>query len=354
MILLNIGVLALVAGGAWWLTGRDKTAGGESKRGHYFTRALRCVAVWFLAAVFVWFVEQPGMGFAGIPFLIILPVSIALILRSSVSELLAHGFLRLIDPTLHDDRPLDPGKSRRYMDTIAHLIQNGRRDEAIKLCEELKQSGEVDIVTLETTLEFLGVKQERAQTPKPLVAAAGLRAQGKFAEAEQLLKSLLAQNLPDTGAAMMLMRLYAQDLRQPGKAHEVLRQLEKQPHVSASHIEFARHSIDEWSKPKPETVGTVVQPQAESIDDLLAQGFFGTAIERLEEKIKAQPGDFAVRLKLAEVHAVHCNNFQRAEKIIRQMETDANFNPQQIESARAKLKEWREAKPVRASMAPEA
>ena len=87
ILLLNIGVLAFVAGGAWWLTGIDNTVSGESKRDCHFTRTLRCVAVSFLAAVFIWFVEQPGMGFAGIPFLLIIPVSIALILRSSVSEL---------------------------------------------------------------------------------------------------------------------------------------------------------------------------------------------------------------------------------------------------------------------------
>ncbi len=347
IIFPNIGVLALVAGGAWWLTGIDKTTGGESKRNRHFTRALRCVAVLLLTAVFVWFVEQPGMGFAGIPFLIIIPVSIALILRSSVSELFTHGFLRLVDPTLHDNRPLDPGKSRRYQDAIARLIQNGQRDEAVKLCEELKQSGEVDLVTLENTLEFLGVPQTSAKPENPLTQAARLRAQGKFTETEQRLKSLLAINPADVGAAMMLMRLYAQNLRQPGKAHEILRQLEKQPHVSASHIEFARRSIDEWSRPKSEMAETAAQPKAESVDELLAQGFFGSAVERLEEQIKAQPQDFELHLKLAEVHAVNCKNFQRAEKIIRQIEMAANFSPEQTEVARAKLKEWRAAKPAR-------
>lgn len=337
IIVLNIGVLALVAGGAWWLTGIDKTPGGESKRG--FFRTIRCLAIVWLAGVFLWFMEDPNGGYGGVALLLIIPPSLALLLRSAIAEFFTQGFLRLIDPTLHDERPLDPGKSRRYMDTIAHLIKNGRRDDAIKLCNELKQSGEVDIVTLEHTLEFLGVKQERTQNPKPLTEAARLRAQGKFAEAEQRLKSLLAKNPSDADAAMMLMRLFAQDLRQPGRAHEVLRALEKQPHVSASHVEFARRSIDDWSKGKPEKMEVAAPPKAESVDELLAQKFFGTAIERLEEKIRTQPQDFDLRLKLAEVHAVHCKNFQRAEKIISQLEV--TFSPQQIASARAKLKEWR-------------
>jgi tetratricopeptide (TPR) repeat protein len=349
MILLNIGVLALVAGGAWWLTGFDKTAGGESKRTHYASRTLRCVIILWLAGVFLWFIEQRGGELGGVVLLLIIPPSLALLLRSSLAELFTHGILRLIDPTLHDDRLPDPGKSRRYLDTIAHLIQNGRRDEAVKLCEELKQSGEVDLVTLETTLEFLGVKQERALVPKPLAEAGRLRSQGKFAEAEQLLKLLLASKPENLEAAMMLVRLYAQDLRQPGRAHEVLRQLEKQPRISAGHIEFARRSIDEWSRPRPGKTEPVVPSRAASVDELLAQGFFGTAIELLDEKIKAQPQDFELRLKLAEVHAVHCNNFQLAEKIIRQMAAGSNFTPQQIELAGAKFKEWREAGPLRAA-----
>jgi thioredoxin-like negative regulator of GroEL len=228
------------------------------------------------------------------------------------------------------------------LDTIGHLIRNGHRDDAIKLCEELKQSGEVDIMTLEMTLEFLGVKQQRTRNQTPLHEAAQLRARGKFTEAEQLLKSLLVKNPSDVDAALMLVRLYAQNLRQPGNAHEVLRALEQQPHPPASHIEFARRSIGEWSRSQPE-IEAVAEPKAESVDELLEQKLFGSAIELLENKIKAQPQDFDLWLKLAEIHAVHCENFQTAEKIIRQIEVGPDFSREQIERARSKLKEWRGA-----------
>jgi DNA-binding SARP family transcriptional activator len=343
MIFVNIGVLVLVAGGAWWLTGFDKTAGGESKRTYYVFRTIRCAAILWLAGVFLWFVEDRGGGLGAAVLLMIIPPALALLLRSSVAEVLTHGFLQFIDPNLHDDRALDPGKSRRYLDTIGHLIQNGRRDEAVRLCEEFKQSGEVDLATLQMTLEFLGVPQKRAPVPKPLTAARQLRAEGKFAAAEERLQSLLAKNPADSDAAMLLVRLYAQDFRQPGKAQEVLRKLEKQPHAVASHIEFARRSIEEWSKPK--SAEAMIAAVPESVDELLAQGFFGTAIEKLEAQAQAEPEDFDARLKLAEVHAVRCKDFHRAEKIIRQLESGSNFTPQQIESARAKLKEWREARP---------
>ena len=179
---------------------------------------------------------------------------------------------------------------------------------------------------------------------KPLVDAGRLRQQGRFDEAEALLKTMLQKNPEDIGAAMSLMRLYAEDLRQPGRAHEVLRALGQQRHVSADHLEFARRSIDDWARAKPAgpspAAGNGPPPKAESIDDLLAQGGIGTVIELLEAQIKAQPGDFGLQLRLAEVYAVNCKNLSRAGKIIQQMERTAYFNPEQIALAGAKLREW--------------
>jgi hypothetical protein len=246
VILLNIGVLALVAVGGWWLTGIDKTAGGESKRGRHFFRALRCGVLVFLVWVFLRFMEG-DLGYGGVTVLLIIPVSIALLLRSSLSEMFTRGLLGMIDPNLHDHRELDTEAARRHRDEISRLIREGKTAEAIQLCETLKQSGELDEATLVVTLEFLGVKQERVKISNPLNDAARLRADGKFADAEKLLRSLLEKNPGDTGAAMMLMRLYALEWPQPGRAAEVLRALEKTPHVDAAHLEFARRSLDEWN-----------------------------------------------------------------------------------------------------------
>ena len=83
----------------------------------------------------------------------------------------------------------------------------------------------------------------------------------------------------------------------------------------------------------------------ESVDELLAGGHLGTAIEILEHKIKEQPGDFDLRLKLAEAHGRHSGNIHRAEKIVLQIESNHGFSAEQIQIAKARLKEWREAKP---------
>ena len=330
MSLLNIGILAGVAGGAWWLTGYDSHLARDGRRSDFWRRFLRIIATLFLVEIMI----------AVPPTIIVLGVFVGALWASCLAELVTRWGRRFLDPGFHDHRPLDLGKSRRYMDTIAHLIHHGRRDEAVKLCQQLKQSGEVEPATIEMTLGFLGVKPERAELSKPFAEIAQLRAQGKFAEAESLLKSLLAKKPEDLAAAMTLVRLYAEDWRQPAKAHEILRKLEKQPHVSAEHIEFARRSIDQWSRPKPEKI--ITSARTESVEELLAQGFYGTAIERLEQKTAEQPQNFEAWLKLAEAYGRHAGNVHRAEKIVRQMEANPAFSAAQILTAKTQLKAWRE------------
>ena len=357
-ILINIGVLAVIAGATWFLTGLDKTSGGESKRGHHLTRALRCVAILFLAAFLLLLLEQRNLSPGDLPLIILCPIIMALILRSSVTELFTQGCLGMLDPAFRDQRPLDLHKTQRYQDTIAHLIHTGQQADAIKLCEQLKQSGELDRSILEHTLEFLGVKQSHPAHPPPLVEAARLRAEGKFSAAERLLQSLLEKNRADEGAAIMLMRLYTQDLRQPERALDVLHALEKQPHVSRDHLDFARRSLDEWSRPQSEAAEAAdpagladrafpafPAPLAlpPSVDNLIAQRSLGTAVELLEEQIQARPDDFSLRMKLAEVHAVHCKNLRRAENIIQQLRGTGSFTPQQAAWAQDQLKQWRAA-----------
>lgn len=334
-------VLTLAAAGSWWLSGYDAKLTGANEREDFIRRALRCGITLFLVELAFWnlwrYWRYNDQG-SGIVYLFVILPLVAL-WSGCLSELVAHGFNRLIDP--EDHREFDPHQNRRDLDAIASLIQNGRKEEAIQLCQRLKESGDASVLVLETMLERLGVKPDNVKKPRPLTEADHLRSQGKSNEAEALLNSLLAENPSNVDAALMLMRLYAQDLRRSDKASEVLRSLETQSKVSSAHIEFARRSIDEWSHPTPKKEVAEVQP--ESIDELLARRYFGTAIEILEQKIKEQPQDFDLWLKLAEVQGQHCGNIKRAEKIVQQIEANPAFSPEQIELAGTRLEEWREA-----------
>ncbi len=317
---------------AWWLSGYDSSLEGDGRRTDFWRRFLRIVATLFVVVAMVC-MPALAMFFA---------VFIGVIWASCVAELVSRRARTFIDPGFHDDRPLDLKKFQRHQDAIAQLIHHGKRDEAIRLCEELQKSGELDATTLATALEFLGVKQTSTRLERPLNEAARLRTEGKFSEAETLLQTLLQKNPADEGAALALMRLYAEDRRQPGKAHEILRALEKQRGVSAAHVEFARRSMDEWSKPKLVKTGSAAAPKAVSLEELLAQKSFGSAVELLERQIEVSPDDFDLRLKLAEVQAVHCANVARAEKIFRQATAENRFSAAQAAVAAGKLKEWRE------------
>jgi len=326
--IIGMVVLTLVA---IWLSGFDSGLSDDGQRSDFWRRFLRVLVTFFFVEMII-FMPQMLMGIS-----ILLGVTWA----SCIAELVSRIFRRLIDPGFYDHRPLDPGKSQRYQDLIARLIHQGKRDEAVKLCEELKVSGEVELVTLEHTLEFLGVPQGRSKQEKPLTVAARLRREGKFAEAEKLLRSLLAKKPGDVTAVMMLMRLYGEDLQQLSKAQEVLNALQKQPDVPASHVEFARRSLQEWSHGQTLIPVPALAPAPQSLDELLAQGFVGSAVEQLEAQIKSDPDNFTLQFRLAEVYAIHCKNLQGAEKIVRQITLGRRFTPEQISSAQAKLTEWR-------------
>jgi tetratricopeptide (TPR) repeat protein len=338
-MITHLAVLAFAGLAFWWLSGYDSKVTGGNTRQDFIRRAARCGITLLLVGMLL---GLPG-ALQVMPMLLLIGGMLALIWCDCIAELFARWFHHLVDP--EDKREFDPNKGLRDLDMIASLIKNGRREEAVQLCQMLKESGEVSVLALETMLEHLGIKQESVQKPRSLTEAYHLRMQGRFQEAESILKLLLAEDPRNVDAAMMLMRVYAQDLHQPHQAMEILQALEKQPHVSPAHVEFARRSIGEWSraKPKPEKVDA----PPESIDELLAQGYLGTAIEILEQKIGEQPRDFDLRIKLAEVYSQYCGDVHRAEKIVRQIETSPGFTPEQAQNARTKLGEWRKAGPHR-------
>lgn len=339
---INIVVLVFAAAVTWWLSGFDTRLTGDHGRGDFIQRGLRCgISLLLVEAGYwclwrYWRYDDRISGFAYIATL--LPQLILWL--GCITEMAARGFHSLIDP--EDHRPFDPEQSARDLDAVARLIREGRKPEAVDLCRRLKESGEASELAMNTMLERLGVPQPSARLTTPLKEAGQLRQQGRFQEAELILNSLLLDNPANVDAAMMLMRLYARDLRRTDKAHVVLRSLEQQPHVAARHIEFARRSIHEWRNPRPEKAQP--KPLPESVDELVAGKHFGSAVEMLEQKLKEQPGDFDAWMKLAEVHGRYCHDPVRAGKIIQQLQRDGGFSPEQMQLAKAKLAEWQKAR----------
>jgi len=336
IILLSLGALAL-----WWLSGFDAKVTGENRKADLGHRVARCLATVILILIFFG-PNAVRTGYAFVPLILIIPPAIGVLWAGCISELFARGFHKLIDHA--DSREFDPNQATRNLDMVASLLKSNRREEAVQLVETLKESGDANILVLETMLARAGIHQENLKIPKPLAEAHRLRTEGKFSEAETVLQLLLVENPANTDAALILMRLYAQDLRRADKAAEILRSLQSQPHVPTAHIEYASRSIAEWSrgKPKPEKAATL----PESVDELLAGGYLGTAIEMLERKTREQPQDFDSWLKLAEAYGRYSGDIYRAKQIVQKIEGNRAFTAEQMQTAKAKLAEWREAGPL--------
>jgi tetratricopeptide (TPR) repeat protein len=338
-VTLAIIILVILGGAAlWWLSGYDSQVTGEDKPRDLFRRMVRCLASVFLLGIFF----VPKIGYAFIPLILIVPTGLGVIWAGCVAELLSGTLRNVIDSD--DKRKFDPEAESRNLDRFTTLLKNGQREEAIEWYAALKRSGGANIVVLDTMLAHAGIQPPDSPLAKPLNDAHRARMGGNLTEAEKKLKSLLSENPSNVEAAMMLMRLYAQDMHRSDKATEVLNTLRKQPHVPRDHIEYAVRSISEWSQPQPEAAPMVLP---ESVDELLAGGYLGSAIEVLERKIAERPGDFDLWLKLAEAHAVHSHNLPRAQKIVQQIEGNPAFSAEQIQTAKTKLAEWREAKAKR-------
>jgi len=233
LVLANIAVLLLVSLIAWWLSWYDPKVMGVNDRNDLVRRGLRCGVTLLLAEAAIWslwqfnFHENRRDG----EMYLALTLALAFLWGGCITALLSRAFKWLVQPGDKLDRQID--RSLRDLDTLARLVRNGNRKDAIQLCLKLKKSGSASVLALETILDQLGVEQKKhSRPPDPLVEASLLRQEGKFGKAEALLKSMLSRNPDNVDAAMMLIRLYAQDLHRTDKAQRVLRSLEKRPHVS--------------------------------------------------------------------------------------------------------------------------
>jgi hypothetical protein len=332
LIVSTIGVVT-----AWWLSGYDCGVTGENHKMDLLRRSLRVLVTGLLVLFLFHFPAGIGGGYGAAPIIMIIPITIGLIWCGCVSEWWSHVFHNMLFAPSKGS--YDPNKAARDFDNLAMLLRNGRREEALQLAEQLREAGDVNILALETMLTRAGIEWTTPKPGDPAFEAGRLHAQGDFAGTEKILVPLLEKNPTHVQALLLLMRLYAQDLKQPARATEIFARLERVPRIPQWQVDYARRSLHDWSRDKP--VLPPPLPLPETVDELLAQGYSGTAIEKLEQKTREQPGDFDAWLKLAEAQGLHCRNITAAEKIVRKMEFNRAFTPDQVQTARAKLTEWR-------------
>ena len=316
MILVDIILVTLAGLTMWWLSGYDARVMGENKKADLIRRGIRCGLTILLLAILV---SLPYSIASAPPTFLIAGLMTIIWAGSSRNWVRALSTVSLTPKT---NANLTHTKALAYWIRLRACSKAGGMRKP-RSCARRSKNPATPAFSCWKRCWRARASGGDFKKSKPLAVAHQLRSEGKFTEAETILQTLLAENPSNVDAALMLMRLYVRDLRRSDKAAEVLRSLEKQPHIPSAHIEYARRSIQAWGQRKSAPVSEVLP---ESVDGLLACGYLGTAIEILERKIKEQPKDFDLWLKLAEAHGLHSGNLQRAGKIVQQIESNRGFS----------------------------
>src|SRR6185436_7072742 len=154
-------------------------------------------------------------------------------------------------------------------DRLAALVRDGRNHEAIELCGRLLECNEASALAIETNLFELYHKmlaEDRLARSTPLADVLRLRKAQRFNEGIGKLEALLKKQPHNIGAAFLLMRIHAEDLRDPESARRVLQSLRPQASIPPAFSEFAGQRIKEWSGTVPRR-----QKSAEGIESLLVR-----------------------------------------------------------------------------------
>jgi tetratricopeptide (TPR) repeat protein len=342
MIVADIVFVLIGTSLAWWISGYDSRVTGAYPKEDFIRRAIRCGVTLVLLTM------ATLNGFIAI----FIFLSLGIFWAGCGAEFFSQQIHKLIDP--EDKREFDPKETERKLDLLAQLTRERRIDEALDLCEKLEKSGEGSPLALEATIHRLYQETlDSIATSEPLSEIRRLCELKQFDQAELQLKQLLAGQPKNWAAVLMLMRIYAGDMSQPEKALAFLQSANKSP-LHQAFVKYARLSVTEWTAganlppivanpiladvlSQPPPVPIVVEI---TVEELLKNGQLSTAVELLENDVRERPQNFDASLKLAEVYAVYCADHHRATKIIQKLEHSPAFTPEEIQLARAKLREW--------------
>jgi tetratricopeptide (TPR) repeat protein len=269
------------------------------------------------------------------------------------------------------------------METAA--VQFGRLGEAERLARRLQRcrgisndqkifavhqlKGWAAIRGVNLNLNQFGCIRPFVRKAKPLQAVCRLRQQGLFLQARNRLRVLRQKDPEDLAVALLLTRVYTQDLGRRDKAEKLLAELEEQPFTSAAFLEFARHSLDEWEGMAPaveprkrkwwrlitrarsepplgrSTVATsgrnlaakdppkTADELSRMVANMAADGQLDTAVQAAERLLAANPEDFQVWMLLLRIFGMRIGDLRRAAEICADIHAAPKFSAEQKQQA---------------------
>lgn len=297
---------------------------------------------------------------------------------------LARKALKVARKALSNDRQTFPVWLFAMETAVVHLDNLGLAE---KLARRLHRSRDIDddqktfamqqlkgwaaVKGVNLNVNRFAGERPRLHKAKPLQEADRLRRAGFFNEAESLLLKLRQKDPDDLAAALLLLRIYTQDMRRRDHAEKILAQLNEQPHTSGAFVEFARRSLDEWSRLAPAAAvrrrtwlqrirgaraedcdtgkivllgSPLIQPMmpdqpkpvvnlSQTVEELIADGRLETALQLAEQLLAADPENFTVWIQSLEILTVRTSNLRRAEGVCEKIQAIPTFSPEQKQQA---------------------
>jgi hypothetical protein len=165
MLLLTCFVLlGLLTWASWKVSAYDSLWIPQPPERRFAGRIVKCAITFPFLAFILWAIYERN------PSVLLLPIALilALLWAGSASSMLAAHFQRFIfSQSSQDDEEFNPQQSRENLDRLASLIQQGKKEEAIRLCEELKASGDASVLAMETMLARLNTPPETPSSSVP-------------------------------------------------------------------------------------------------------------------------------------------------------------------------------------------
>jgi tetratricopeptide (TPR) repeat protein len=186
-----------------------------------------------------------------------------------------------------------------------------------------------------------------------LDAVRELRSSGHLKQAVAALEKQLKNDPSDYEALLLGMRIHAEDLKDLVSAQRWLEKIQAISPLPSGYAEYAKASMDAWQNKTPTPPRPAAADEPAEIPPVdfgyvnakkhRENARYGTAIECIQNHLKACPNDFEGLFLLAAIYAESCSDLHSADKVIRQIERAADIAPEEKTKACQQMKCWRES-----------